>query len=543
MDRGIERRGRRLGAASADRLLSATAFVPRCGRGYRRSVKRYLPVALAGVLLACSSSSKTTPGAPDGGLPSGHDAAADAGGGSLEVEGPVTGGKGAPWVAATNFDLAEVGYEQAEYFLEGTARAYAAGGELASDGKWAAVPARSEHFKTRIVVFRPKDAARFNGSVFVEWLNVTGGVDAAADWLTVHVELIRKGYAWVGVSAQKVGVEGGGALLPIAGASDTSLKGYDPERYASLHHPGDTFSYDIFTQAGRLLRERRPVDPLRGLVPARLIGAGESQSAFRMVTYVNAIHPLARVYDGFLVHSRGGGGAALSDDPPVPTPRPAFIREDIGVPVLTFQTETDLMTLGFLPDRQPDGEFVRLWEAAGTAHADTYTLQVGMRDKGDDPAAAEVVEVASPLPGIMDCEKPVNSGPQHFVLKAGLAALEEWMETGNAPPEAPRLSTSGSPAAFELDEHGNVLGGIRTPYVDVPIATHSGLGQMGAGFCGIFGTTKLFDAEKLAALYSTHADYVSKVNAATESAEAAGYLLAPDAELIRAAAARSTIGD
>jgi hypothetical protein len=355
---------------------------------------------------------------------------------------------------------------------------------------------------------------------------------------------MRKGYVWVGVSAQKVGVEGGGALLPIGGLGDTSLKGYDPERYGSLHHPGDSFSYDIYTQVGQLLRRPGALDPLEGLIPERLIAAGESQSAFRMVTYVNAVQPLARAYDGFLVHSRGGGGGSLSQDPEpaVPTPSPAFIREDIGVPVLTFQTETDLMTLGFLPDRQPDSENVRLWEVAGTAHADTYTLRVGAEDRGDDPRAADVVEVASPLAGIIECGAPVNSGPQHFVLKAGIAALEKWIRTGKPPAEAPRLSVSGSPAVFDLDEHGNVKGGIRTPHVDAPIATLSGLGQTGAGFCGIFGTTKLFDEETLEALYSSHDDYVSKVDAATARAEAAGHLLAADAALIRAAAARSSIG-
>ena len=195
----------------------------------------------AAFLAACSSSDeKSAAKTPDGGHHHGDDAGP---GPSLAVEGPVTGGKGTPWLAATNFDPSEIGYALSEYFVEGTAQGYAAGGDFASDGRWAAVPAGTEHFKTRIAVFRPVDESKFNGSVFVEWLNVSGGVDAAPDWTTAHVELVRKGYVWVGVSAQKVGVEGGGALLPIgSGLGDTSLKGYDPERYASLLHPWDTFS-------------------------------------------------------------------------------------------------------------------------------------------------------------------------------------------------------------------------------------------------------------------------------------------------------------
>ena len=41
------------------------------------------------------------------------------------VSGPVTGGSGAILPANLNgFDLAQVGYEQSEYFLQGTATAY-----------------------------------------------------------------------------------------------------------------------------------------------------------------------------------------------------------------------------------------------------------------------------------------------------------------------------------------------------------------------------------------------------------------------------------
>ena len=53
---------------------------------------------------------------------------------------------------------------------------------------------------------RPIDRHRFNGTVVVEWLNVTGGADAGTDWMLGHNELIREGFVWVGVSAQKVGI-------------------------------------------------------------------------------------------------------------------------------------------------------------------------------------------------------------------------------------------------------------------------------------------------------------------------------------------------
>jgi hypothetical protein len=437
-------------------------------------------------------------------------------------------------VQSTRFDLADVGYAQAEYFMSGTAQAYVNVGAFDSDGAWTAAPAGTSAYKTRILVYRPIDPQRFNGTVIVEWFNVSAGLDAAPDWTSMHTELIREGYAWVGVSVQRAGIEGGGPL-----GIDLSLKAVNAERYGSLVHPGDSFSYDIFSQAGQAVRNPQGLDPLGGLEPARVIAVGESQSAFRLVTYVNAVHPLARLYDGFLIHSRGGNGAPLSQspEPEVSVPDVVRIRTDLAEPVLTFQTETDLITLGYLPARQPDGPRFRLWEAAGTAHADTYTLIVGFDDTGEDNAAAECVVSSSPIPNIIDCATPINSGPQHVVLKAAIAALDRWVRGEGEPAMAPRLEVAGMPAEFVLDDFGNVRGGIRTPAVDVPIATLSGLGQTGSNFCRIFGTTVPFDAATLADLYPTTADYVSAVSAAADSAVAAGFIRPADAEIIKAGAA------
>jgi hypothetical protein len=454
------------------------------------------------------------------------------------VEGPVTGGRGVPWISATNFDPAEVGYAQEEFFFSGTARAYTNVGPLGSDGAWEAELAGSASYRSRIVVYRPVDPARFNGSVVIEWLNVSGGIDAAPDWVSMHTELTREGYAWVGVSAQLAGIEGGG------GFAGFNLKAVDPERYASLDHPGDSFSYDIFSQASQAVLRPQGLDPLGGLPTERLIAVGESQSAFRLTTYVNAIHPLVRLHDGFLIHSRGGGSAALSEapEPEVATPEVVYVREDLDEPVLTFQTETDLIMLGYLSDRQPDGRNFRLWEVAGTAHADTYTVIVGFGDKGDTPVGAELLVTSQPVPGIIECATPINSGPQHFVLKAAIAALDAWIRGEGAPPMAPRLEVEGSPPSFVLDELGNVRGGIRTPAVDAPIATLSGLGQTGANFCRLFGTTVPFDAETLAALYPDQAAYVAAVTASADAAVAAGFIRPADAVLIKQAAAEFDLG-
>lgn len=455
---------------------------------------------------------------------------------TARVEGPVTAGR-PPFVAGTAFDLASVGYEQSEWFLSGSARAFEPVGALGSDGRWEVAPGATADYRTRILVHRPSDPARFDGTVVVEWLNVSGGLDAAPDWISLHTELIRSGHAWVGVSAQYVGVEGGFSVL---GSGSTGLKKVDPERYGSLSHPGDSFSYDIFSQAGAALLRRDGPDPMGGLRPARLVAAGESQSAFRMTTYVNAIDPVARLFDGFFVHSRGGGSAPIVQPPVGDAEMPASvrIRDDLRVPVLTFQTESDLIGLGFLPDRQPDGPMFRLWEVAGTAHADIYTLFVGFSDLGDTPDAAAVIVNAEPIPGIIRCESPVNSGPAHFVLKAAYAALDRWVRSGEAPPAGPPIAVSGSPAAIERDRFGNAKGGIRTPHLDVPIATLSGEGQTGGAFCALFGTTTPFDGATLRALHGSESAYAAAVREAAARAVAEGWILPADEPLFGAAADR-----
>jgi hypothetical protein len=420
---------------------------------------------------------------------------------------------------------------QSEFFLDGTADAYTSDTPLTSDGRWTVEPTSPAHYRTRLVVNRPLDPRDFNGTVVVEWLNVSGGADASPDWMNLHVELIRRGYAWVGVSAQVVGLDA--LKAPPRG---------NPVRYETLTHPGDAYSYDMFSQAGKAIRTNAK-RVLGGLRPDRIIALGESQSAWRLVTYIDAVQPLARVYDGFLVHSRSTGGAPLSQAPlpTVATPMPTLIRDDLDVPVLVFQTETDSRGVA---GRQPDTRSFRLWEVAGSAHYDIYGLRLGATDTGGRQSVAAWFDAmlhptAQPSPNFT-CSAPVNSGPQTFVLRAAMAALNQWVGGGRPPPVAPRFQMSSTqPGQYALDTNGNVQGGVRTPAVDAPVATLSGRGQGGGGFCFLFGTTTPLSAEQLTALYRTRAGFVSAWNRASRDAADAGFLRPEDAQQLRAVAAAS----
>ena len=445
------------------------------------------------------------------------------------VAGPISG---TPTIISTFFSLEALGYEQVEYFITGTARSYSNVNELAADGLWQVEAVDEAPYQTRIVVNRPIDPADFNGSVVVEWLNVSAGFESAPDWGMLHTELIRQGYAWVGVSAQLVGIN---SLLN--GTADVLLGLDNKERYKDLVHPGDSFSYDIFSQIGQAIKTPKGESPLGDLQARFLIAAGESQSAARMMTYVNALAKIHNIYDGYFIHSRYSGSAALSQSPQAEIPAPSIVRvrEDLETPVMMLQTETDVFLLGAYPDRQPDTDKFRLWEIAGTAHADLYTFLDNRFDTGVNPAITAIVQNASPIPGTIDCDKPVNAGPQHLVAKAAIAALNSWIVDGTEPPIADRLAVAGEPAAFVLDSLGNVEGGIRTSYVDAPVAILSGEGQSGGGFCFLSGTTELLDLGTLGALYGfDNATYINAVYTATDEAVAKGFLLEPDADLIKA---------
>ena len=68
--------------------------------------------------------------------------------------------------------------------------------------------------------------------------------------------LMREGYAYVGVSAQALGVDGGSpssARSPPA-SGHGGLVGDEPAGYGTLHHPGDQYALDMYAQIGQALR-------------------------------------------------------------------------------------------------------------------------------------------------------------------------------------------------------------------------------------------------------------------------------------------------
>jgi alpha/beta hydrolase family protein len=432
------------------------------------------------------------------------------------------------------------GYVQDELFVSGTATSFDAV-DTPNDGRWTATPGKTAKYRTRVIVRRPP-AAKFSGTVLVEWFNVSA-LESAPDWAYLSPEIGREGDAYIGVSAQAQGVEGGKTILnanvdqkkasSLGVSTDKSgLKHIDPARYGTLVHPGDAYSYDIFSQVGRAAGAS-PSELLGGLQAKRVLAIGESQSAAFLTTFVDAIHPIAPVFNGFLIHSRGAGAIPLDgkvNDSSI-TRGGVLIRTDLDVPVFLFETETDLMLLGYADARQPDSKFVHTWEVAGTSHVDAYLIRAVIGGPRDPNVGS-----------FLGCNHPVNVGPQHEVLQAAFRQFDRWAAGGAPPATGARMELlpqkAGKDPVIARDANGIALGGVRNPLVDVPVVTTTGELPKGVNneICALFGQTIPYDRAKLVDLYGNADNYVAKFRASADKEVAAGFLLRPDADALIAEA-------
>ncbi|WP_251152098.1 alpha/beta hydrolase domain-containing protein [Cellulosimicrobium sp. Marseille-Q4280] len=395
---------------------------------------------------------------------------------------------------ATDYDLTGHGYVEEEFFLEGEATRYQADG--VTD---ATVLSTGHDYRTRIVVRRPVDPDAFNGTVIAEWYNVSNQWDQEVDWFQTHEHLVREGYAWVGVSAQRAGVH-----------SATGLRTWSPERYGALDLTDggavtdDTLSWDVFSQAVQAVRDPAGTAPLGPLDAERVVATGHSQSAGRLWSYVNSVDPLADVVDAVVLH--GGGGV---------------VRDDLETPVFKINSETDVaIDLLGAAQRQPDTDVLRTWEVAGASHGDWKLItdygRLRIRDVGSAPGG---------YPGTpQTCEQPSGSRvPQHMVQGTVYDHVSAWVADGTAPPSAEPIELTDDPRTVVRDELGLGLGGIRLAQQDVPTRINSGL-NAGPGFCFLDGGSTPVDDATLAAWYPDPQEYADDVVASTRAAVESGYL-------------------
>ena len=417
--------------------------------------------------------------------------------------------------AASAIELSSNGYVEEEYFIEGTANQYT--NPTLETG---AIVDSNHRYLTRLIVRRPQ-AENYNGTVIVEWINVTGGPDKDIDWWYSGAHFMRNGYAYVAVSAQQMGID--------------TMKEWSPERYGHLDvtHDGmvdrDALSYDIFSAVGKAINrigQSTPadrVDILDGLKAEVIIATGHSQSASRLAIYLNNIHPLEPIFDGVMVH--GGGGR---------------IRDDQETKIFKIMAETDMARRAATP--QPNTDTFIQWEVAGTSHAD-YDFEIEysklrlLRD-GLALSQAEARDVG--------CELPAHSRiPFRDPFNAAFKHLVKWIKQDVRPPAAEPLQVARMmpDVEFTRDKYGNILGGIRLAEHAVAIAKNTGMNNgITNRFCFLYGSHEPFTRETLDSLYPSHESYVQAVKEIVAQNLADGYILPYAAERTIREAEASSVG-
>lgn len=411
------------------------------------------------------------------------------------VWGPITGGvHGFPGNSST-YPLSGAGYDytENEYFFSGTATDLSNG--------------MTANYITRMLVRVPRDPAKFNGIMLVDWPNVTDQEDFEFTWWApAHTYLMQQGYGYAMISAQQVGVN--------------HLKVWDPERYALLIHPGDSYAQDIFAQGIKALRDPQDngtspqyptvVDPTGGLHVQYVVAGGVSQSAGELATFINNGYNRDMV-DAYNIERDLGS-----------------TYNDFSTFIFSMDEETSFTGTPAAP-RQPDNSHFRVWEEAGAAHEPIswWSYRLATQQKQG--------EVPPGVPDPVNTTCSVNRAPINYSDDAMLYWTRAYLTTGAEPPSAPRIvRTSSTDYTPVRDADGLAEGGLRHSFVQVPVALNTSQG------CPFWGTYTPWSAAKIQSRYPTHCDYVDKVAAWDNYEVGLGWLLPDDSQTDVAAAQQFT---
>ena len=450
-------------------------------------------------------------------------------------------------------NLARDRYVEEEFIVNGMANVYS----WPAPGP-AVVRTPDAPYTTRVLVRRPANAGNFSGNVVVEMLNPSNLFDLNIGWAMMHRELIRNGDIWVGITAKPVSI--------------VALQNFDAARYGSLSmanplpltdprncaNPitviaGDSsratengLVWDMYTQVGAWLRSDDPTNPVRygGRRSAEQVyGFGYSQTGGYLYNYINGIQPLVvaddgrPMYDGYIVAVAGGafvGAVSMNQcEPPPPLGDPRRFFAGVGVPIIHVMSQSDyLIGIG---GRQPDSDAppnqFRHYEMAGAGHATPDELYFSA-------SPADIVRAGRAIPPEACNEGPRSRFPSSIFFDAMMANLDAWVRDGVTPPSAPVIQVvNGAPV---VDQFGNVVGGLRSPYLDVPTSTWFG-SATGASFCFIAGWERPFTQAQLDALYASHGKYVSRVTASVHQLVAQRIITGYDGRRLIQEAARSDV--
>jgi hypothetical protein len=444
--------------------------------------------------------------------------------------------------------LAKAGYVEEEFILSGTANVY----DWLSDGSLA-VKTPNAPYANRILVRHPSDPKKFSGAVMVELMNSARRFDWGMMLGYLQDHLMERGDAWVGITAT---------------GSVQGLKTFNPARYAALSFanptpdavcaagPGggkggkggvpaaspteDGLRWDMMSQVAAALKSTAAGAPMAGY---KVGAVYMTTQAGDIVTYINAIHSHANLangkpaYDGYLIKnapgpariSNCGGNIARGDD--------RAVVQGINVPVIDVVAQGEVVAaLPYLrPDSDTPGKY-RLYEIAGVAHIDKYAY-ASLPSFPDQIAAVGSAQGDPSWPFNAKCDPDIPLSDQtllKYSYDAALDNLDQWARKGIVPPKAERIKIKEGPMpAIALDEFGNGIGGVRNPWVDVPVGQYFTTSP-GPGTCAELGHTVPLPQDRLKALYPTPQDYAKKVAVDVDTLVKAHWFTESDGKKIKA---------
>ena len=443
-------------------------------------------------------------------------------------------------------DLNAAGYVEEEFLVSGMANVY----DWPAPGP-AVVRTPNAPYATRVLIRRPVSRARFSGNIVVEMLNPSNLFDLNLGWAISGKQMARNGDAWVGVTAKPVSV--------------VSLRNFNPSRYAALSWANplplddarncekvaadsertteNGLTWDIYSQVGAWLKSRDASNPLTygtnasASAPVQHLYAwGYSQTGSFLYTYINAIKPLVdhadgkTMFDAYLIAVSSGPSAINQCAAPIPTGDARRTISNAGVPVVRVMSGSDY--LSGIAARRADSDaapdLYRNYEIAGSAHATPDELYFAA-------APADIVKAGRTVPPMACNEGPRSRFPNSVAFNAILQNLDQWVRKGVAAPRAEPIHVEdGKPV---LDRFGNLTGGIRSPFVDVPTSIWFS-NATGESFCRIAGYEVPFDPARLKALYPTPGAYVDAVRKNVTALVAGRFITPADGDDLIAEAAK-----
>lgn len=421
-------------------------------------------------------------------------------------------------------------------------------------------------YTTRMLVKRPLNPRKFSGTVVIEPLNPSAGFDIAAVWDRSWPYFVRNGDIFVGWTSRY--------------GTIAALKQFNPARYGPLtwgvnSAVDDGITFDIAAQVGALFKANGPTSPIHGLKVKRVFEAGFSQDGGFTFTQADVFNALERmpgggpVYDGYVPGGTTGPSNldfGLTSAGALPAGDPRHQMQPRDVPVIQINTETEEALAGLSgpggfayrrPDSDAPGDRYRLWEVPGASHVSNdldnsaITLQRSLAELEGIPVSAlapvgctHMQFVNGPSAGVPGVIDP-DTYPFSNVANAAFADLTRWAGDGVPPPRAPRIGIS-STGSIARDSFGNALGGLRTPFVDIPAATYTSTDTVAhttafSGFCILYGYNTPFSRSTLESLYRNHGQYVALVARESNRLVREGLWLRPDAQEVIKQAAQADV--